>query len=186
MPIRALTRWNDKMRLLSQFMLALALTAGSIIAYASEHEAGSLKAEHAWARVTIEGRPGAGYLVIHNMGGDADRLVSASSPMVERIELHTHVMKDNVMKMRRVDGFDVPAGGQVKLEPGGNHLMLFGFKHHPKANDKLPVTLVFEKAGSLELMLVVKGAGDRMKDDHDDHSGHSDNKDEADRGSHSD
>ena len=174
------------MKLLSQFMLALALTAGSIIAYASEYKAGSLKAEHAWARVTIEGRPAAGYLVIHNMGDVGDRLVSASSPMADRVELHTHIMKDNVMKMRRVDGFDVPAGGKVKLEPGGNHLMLFGLKHHPKADDELPVTLVFEKAGSLDLKLVVKGAGHKMNDENGDHSGHSDDKDEAARGSHSD
>ncbi len=173
------------MKILTQIMLALALTAGSIYAYASEDKVGSVMAKDAWARVTIEGRPAAGYMVIHNMGGDADRIVSVSSPMAESIELHTHIMKDNIMKMRRVDAIDVPAGGKVELAPGGNHLMIFGLKHHPKANDVLPITVVFEKAGKLDLKLVVKGAGHKMTDEGGDHSDHMDKKDETDRGSHS-
>lgn len=172
------------MRILSQIVLALALTAGSIYAYASDYKVGSVMAKHAWARVTIADRPAAGYMSVHNMGGDADRLVSASSPMAERVELHTHIMQDNIMKMRRVDAFDVPAGGTTELAPGGNHLMIFGLKHLPKPGDMIPLTVVFEKAGSVDMQLEVRKAGHKMKDD--DHSGHSEDGDDTKHDSHSD
>lgn len=170
------------MRLLTQFTLAALLTAGSVVAFATEFKLGSLMVERPWARVTVADRPAAGYMDVHNMGGEADRIVSASSPMAERVELHTHIVEDNVVKMRPVDAIDVPAKGRVELAPGGLHLMIFGLKHHAKPGDMIPVTVVFEKAGSLDLRLEVRKAGHKKMDG--DHTGHSSHGDDADRGSH--
>lgn len=61
-----------------------------------------LKIGHPYARVTIPGRPAAGYMSVRNTGGEADAIVSASSPLAERIELYTHLMVGSVMKMRRL------------------------------------------------------------------------------------
>ena len=97
------------------------------------------------ARILLPSRPGAAWLTIRNPGG-GDRLVGAESPVAERIELHRHVHKDGVMTMRRVEAIDLPAGGEAALEPGGDHLMLFGLETGLKPGGSFPLTLFFEKA----------------------------------------
>lgn len=103
----------------------------------------------AWVRLpAATGRPAAGYFTLK--GGDsADRLVAATSPRAERIELHSMVMHNGVMRMRAETGFDVPAGGALAFAPGGNHLMLFGLDSKLKPGDRIPVTLRFQSGATL-------------------------------------
>jgi copper(I)-binding protein len=109
----------------------------------------------AWARPTVAGQPvGGGYLTLRG-GSAADRLLSASSAVAASVELHSMAMEGDVMRMRPVDGIAVPAGGTVELKPGGLHLMLMGLKQPLAAGSKLPLTLRFEKAGELQVELVV-------------------------------
>jgi periplasmic copper chaperone A len=68
--------------------------------------------------------------------------------------------------MREVDAIDVPAGGKVKLEPGGLHIMLVGLKAPLAAGSSFPLTLKFEKAGELKVEVKVESgmpAGHDMK-----------------------
>lgn len=114
----------------------------------------------AWAQVEIEGpwarasAPGSkiagGYMVILNRGAAADRLVSASSPAAARVETHVHIVENEIMKMRKVPGYEVPANGRFELKPGGAHLMFMDIKAPFKEGDKVPVTLKFEKAGEVK------------------------------------
>lgn len=67
----------------------------------------------------------AGFFTLSNDGA-ADRLVAASTPIAQTVEIHTHSEVEGVMAMRQIDGIDIPAGGSVKLKPGSYHLMLFG------------------------------------------------------------
>jgi len=158
------------MRTFHQLALFASLTAASLSAMADEHKTGAIMVGEPWARVLLHNRPAAGFMMIHNMGDDADRVVAASSPMAERVELHTHIKDGNVMKMRPVEAIDVPAKGQAELKPGGLHLMIFGLKHPMKPGDMLPVTLKLEKAGAVEVKLKVDNkAGKHMQGDH---SGH--------------
>lgn len=115
------------------------------------HADGSIKIEDAWARVTIPSRPAAGYMVIRNQGDQLDRFVSGTSALVERVEIHTHLMEEGVMRMRRVENVDVPGGADVKFAPGGFHLMMFGLNRALKKGEVLPVTLIFENAGEIEV-----------------------------------
>jgi copper(I)-binding protein len=63
------------------------------------------------------------------------------------------------MKMRAVAGIEVPAGGSVTLAPNGLHIMFTGLKGPFKEGDELPVTLTFEKAGSVETVLHILPVG---------------------------
>lgn len=133
------------MTLLLRFIFAAALAWP--LAFAAPAAAdGPLTVEDARARILLPSRPGAAWLTIRNAGG-ADRLTGAESPAADRIELHTHVHEGGVMMMRRVEGIEVPAGGEAALEPGGDHLMLFGLKAALAPGDAFPLTLIFEKAG---------------------------------------
>ncbi len=89
-------------------------------------------------------------------GGDIDaKLVSASSPFVDTIELHTHTMDKGVMQMRKVDAIEIPAGETVYFKPGGLHLMLFGTRFADDQN-AMPVTLVFEDGSTTELSMPLR------------------------------
>ena len=59
------------------------------------------------------------------------------------------------MKMRRVDGIDIPAGGHVMFKPGGYHVMFFGLKEPMKVGDSFKIELTFENAGKTEITVPV-------------------------------
>ena len=103
-----------------------------------------------WARATAPGaKVAGGYMVIRNVGAAGDKLVSASSPAAAKVELHVHINDNGVMKMREVQGYDVPAKGSFELKPGGAHLMFMDIKRPFKEGEKVPVKLRFEKAGEV-------------------------------------
>ena len=135
----------------------LALAAGlaaSVFAAAPSLADDALTVADTRARILLPSRPGAAWLTIRN-SGETDRLLGARSPAAERVELHTHIHEGGVMMMRRMEGLDVPAGGRVALEPGGDHLMLFGLKRGLKPGDTFPLTLLFEKAGRITVEMRV-------------------------------
>jgi copper(I)-binding protein len=120
----------------------------------------AIQVTDAFTRAAPAGGVGGLFLTIVNTG-PADRLTGAASPEAGRAELHESTSADGVMRMRPVAGLDIPAGGTVKLAPGGYHLMLMGLKHGLAAGGQLPVTLNFEKAGKVEVTATVvkPGAG---------------------------
>lgn len=110
-----------------------------------------------WVKAMLPGQPVAGgFLSVTNKGTADDKLVSAASPKSGRIELHEMAMKGDVMEMRAIEGgIAIPAGATVELAPGGLHVMFFDVTETFKDGDMVPVTLTFEKAGAVELMLPV-------------------------------
>jgi len=145
-----------------RILLALALTLlCSSTAAALDYKLGALEIGQPWARATPPSAPaGSGFLKITNTGSTPDRLVSASSPAAELVQVHEMKMDGNVMRMREVDnGLEIPAGGSVKLAPGGLHLMMMGLKGPLKQGTSVPVTLVFEKAGRIDVELTVEAMG---------------------------
>lgn len=68
-------------------------------------------------------------------------------------------MGGGVMKMRQVDGIDVPAGQMVTLKPGGYHIMLTGLTQPLKEGQTFPLTLTFAKAGSQDVVVTVQQVG---------------------------
>lgn len=103
------------------------LTVGLLLccALAATSEPESLQAKDAWVRAAPPGVTMlAGYLTLRNTGKAPVRLTGVSSPDFARVELHRSVLKDGLARMRPVDSLVLPAGGEVRLEPGGYHLML--------------------------------------------------------------
>lgn len=139
---------------------ALALAAAALAAAAHSYTAGALKIAHPWSRATVPGQvAGGGFMKIENTGSAADRLVGASTPAADHVELHTMTMDGNVMKMREIPAIELPAGKTVVLEPGQLHMMLMGLKAPLKADSTVPLTLKFEKAGEVKVELKVEAMG---------------------------
>ena len=117
-----------------------------------------VRIEDSWARATAPGaKVGAGYMKITS--GAADRLVGASTPAAQRVELHVTMKEGDVMRMREVKAYDIPAKGGFELKPGGAHLMLVDLKAPLKEGTKVPLTLRFEKAGEVKVELQVRALG---------------------------
>jgi copper(I)-binding protein len=125
---------------------------------AHDYTLGDLKIGHPWSRATPpSARVGAGYLSIANGGRAPDRLVSATSPAAGRVEIHEMKMDAGVMRMRELaQGLGVPAGETVALRPGGYHLMLMDLRAPLREGVPVPVTLVFERAGRIEVELKIE------------------------------
>ncbi|MGK2286332.1 copper chaperone PCu(A)C [Pedomonas sp. V897] len=138
---------------------ALALsTLAAPAALAHAYKAGDISIKHPWSRETApRAKTGAGYLTIVNGGGEADRLIGGTSPVAERLEVHSVTMIDNIMRMRHQEnGVEIPAGGTLELKPGGYHIMLIGLKAPLKAGESVPATLEFAKAGKVDVTFKVE------------------------------
>ena len=130
------------------------LLVGSVFAQdaSQSYKAGSLVIEAPWARATPAGaRVAGGYLKITNRGPQPDRLIGGSLPAATDVEVHEMTMSDGIMRMRKLDGLEIKPGQSVELKPGGYHLMFTGLREGLKEKQTVKGTLVFEKAGSVEI-----------------------------------
>jgi copper(I)-binding protein len=115
-----------------------------------------IEIENPWSRVTTPGaKIAAGYMTIRNKSAAPDRLLGGSSPLASKVETHVTMKDGDIMRMREVKGYEVPAKGSFELKPGGAHLMLVDIKKPFKEGDRIPVTLRFEKAGEVKTQFVV-------------------------------
>jgi len=142
-------------------LLALLVASAALPALALDYKLGAIEISQPWTRATPPtAQSGGGFLVIKNAGTTADRLIAAKSPAADKVEVHEMKMDGNVMRMRAVEkGLDIPPGATVELKPGGFHVMFMGLKAPFAKDAKVPLTLVFEKAGSIDVELAVEAIG---------------------------
>jgi periplasmic copper chaperone A len=122
-------------------------------------KAGDIEITHPYARPSVPGVPNGGaYIVrLENKGKLADRLLRASTPAAQRVEMHTMAMDGTVMRMREVSEIALAPGAKVEMRPGmGYHFMLIGLTKALKEGDSFPLTLEFERGGKAEVKVVVQ------------------------------
>lgn len=145
---------------ISRQALVPALTLGAMASAALAHDfrAGSLSIQHPWSRETAAGQAvGGGFLTITNQGAAEDRLISGSSPVAAEVQLHNMTVDNGVMRMRQVEGgIAVPAKGSLQLKPGSYHIMFMGLKRQLRQGERFPVTLRFQRAGTVTVQFAVQ------------------------------
>lgn len=98
----------------------------------------------AWLRESIPGTEnGAGYLTLTNTGTESVTLVGASTEAARATEVHQHILRDGMMRMKRVPELTIEPNQSVVFQPGGYHLMLFGVKNAFRVGDSIEFTLQF-------------------------------------------
>ena len=152
-----------------RIVLALALVAAQWAAYAQT------TVKDPWVRGTVPQQKATGmFAQITSTGGG--KLVSATSPAANVVEIHEMAMEGDVMKMRAVTGLDLPAGQAVELKPGGYHVMLMDLKAPLAKGSTVPVTLMFKNAqgaeSKLELQVPVQAQMPAMQGGHGSHGMH--------------
>jgi copper(I)-binding protein len=120
----------------------------------------SIMVQNAWARATPGNiKTGGAYMTLVDQGSGPDRLVSVSTPVAGKAELHVMSEENGIMKMRPVDGITVEPGKPTELKPGGFHVMLIDLKQPLKQGDSFPMSLTFEKAGTIQVTVKIEKPG---------------------------
>jgi len=118
---------------------------------------GQVEIGEPWIRATPPGaKTAAGYMTIRNKSAQPDRLVGGSTPVAARVETHVNVKDGDIVRMREVKGYEIPAKGAFELKPSGAHLMLVDLKGPLKEGEKVPVVLKFEKSGEVKVDFQVR------------------------------
>lgn len=151
--------FSDRTRKLARALVAGLLACAACAVAAHGATVGDIAIGHPYATPSIAGTSnGAAYLAsIENKGAAGDRLVRASTPMASRVEIHTmNLDAHGVMRMREIDGVALAPKAKVQMKPGGGlHLMLIGLKEPLKEDATFPMTLEFERAGKVEVKVIV-------------------------------
>jgi len=127
---------------------------------------GGIEVEHAWARAT-RGRDGQVFLTIHNEG-EADRLIEASTPAAERVEIHGFVLVAGKPGSKPLGPLQLAAGKAFELGPDGVFLKLVGLRRRLVKGEELELALTFERAGTGHARVEIEAAGARQHS----HAGH--------------
>jgi copper(I)-binding protein len=136
-----------------------ALSAG--VASAVDYKVGALEIDNPWSRAVPKGaKVAAGYMKIKNTGAESDRLVSGSTPVAGRFEIHEMSMDKGVMKMRPLtSGLEIKPGETVELKPGALHIMMMDLKQPIQRGKPFKASLMFEKAGAVDVDFAVEAIG---------------------------
>jgi len=141
--------------------MVLAILVTPVLAH--DYRVGSIRVIHPWSRATPPVAPVAGgYLRLINTGDAPDRLLSVSSEIAEKVEIHESTLTDGVARMRPLpDGLAINPKETVELKPGQAHIMFIRPVRPLKEGERFEATLRFEKAGSIKVEFMVQGMGGR-------------------------
>ncbi|MGB0497824.1 MAG: copper chaperone PCu(A)C [Rubricella sp.] len=156
-------------------LFAAALAALTALpAFAHDYRVGDLVIDHPWARETTPmARATGGFMTITNTGAEDDRLLAARSDAADMTQIHITVQDGDVMRMmEQTDGIVIPAGGSVEFRPGSYHVMFMGIAAPFVEGEERSATLVFERAGEVEILFAVEAMGGGEMHQHGDPSGH--------------
>lgn len=145
--MRSSSRFSARAALVATILLVAACSSGS-----------GIRIGDAWARISLgPAEPTAAYFTITNTSGQADRLLSASSPIASAVGIHqTTTDASGMTGMSAMSGIDVAAGATVTLDPGGMHLMITGLTKPLNVGDSVELHLVFQHAGTIVVTAEVR------------------------------
>ncbi len=152
-------------------MILMLISSGIMVlanVHADEIQIGDLILHDPWIKATTGNKPvTGGYVMIDNQGNSDDRLIGVATDFAGKSEIHEMKMVNDVMKMRPLaDGLVLPAGEHTMLKPGGYHLMFMKLKEPITVDQSYDVTLIFEKAGTVEISLMAKNPNGMQSHSH--------------------
>lgn len=118
----------------------------------------TVKTPVAFATTSVQ-KNGAVFFEVTNTGDTMKRIISAQSPVSKTVELHTHEMDGDMMMMREVEAYDVPAKETITLQPMGHHIMLMGLVAPLKLGETFPLILNIENAEPVHIDVEIKAPG---------------------------
>jgi periplasmic copper chaperone A len=141
-------------------LLSSAVALAPPAAMAHSHKKKALEIVHPWTPAMVEANVAniPVYMKLKNGGGAPERLLSATTPLADKVELIEPKAQGAMTLPTVATALSVPAGGELALSADGPHLLLGGVKKRLSAYDSFKITLVFEKAGRMEIEVMVEEA----------------------------
>jgi len=125
--------------------LLFAVTVGAQ-SYAQVSAQNTIMVDHPWARATPGGaKTGAAYMTLVNNGNAVDRLVSATTPVADKVQFHSVSEENGVSRMHEMPSIDLAPGGKATFSPGGMHIMVVGLKKPLKEGEYVPDDVDFRE-----------------------------------------
>ncbi|MBI4183212.1 MAG: copper chaperone PCu(A)C [Proteobacteria bacterium] len=139
---------------------ALVVLAGAAGVAAQSARVGEIAIEDASVETAVgRGAVAVAVMRITNGAEVNDRLYEASSPLARAVELVSTESTDAIALSRQVRAIPVPSGTSVMLRRGGAYLLLVGLVRPLAKGDRVPLRLLFEEAGTIEVKAVVTRIG---------------------------
>ncbi len=118
----------------------------------------AIQVHDAWIRLLPGDLPLAGYCTLVNGTDHRLRLTGAASPAFRQVMLHQSIHRHGTSRMQAVHGIDIPPGGELRIRPGGYHLMLMGRRRALHPGDRVRVELRFRNSAPLRIPFEVRSA----------------------------
>jgi copper(I)-binding protein len=133
---------------------------GALLALAGCEGPREIHVSNAWVRLAAVPRgPAAAYFTLH--GGPADAtLISVSSDVSIRAEMHESMQSGSMASMKPIDQIALPAGAEITFAPGGKHVMLFDVNPGIKPGTPVPLLFTFADGQRVTYKATAVGAGD--------------------------
>lgn len=128
--------------------LAIGAALGLPSARACEFYAANFKLIHPWTRASTDGADTAMVSMVFDEVTAADVLVGVLTPVASGARMGGTGSSDTVH-------FVIPEGQRSDLSETGVHLHLLGLRHPLEVGRAYPMTLVFRRAGPLQVQLTV-------------------------------
>ena len=119
---------------------------------------GEIEITGAWARASVS-KNGAAYLTIQNHGDRAHLLIGAETPLARKVEIHTHTMDGQIMRMRKTEKIVIAPNKSIKMAPGGIHLMLLNLERKLQQGEEFPLLVKFQSIDPINIKVKVEGIG---------------------------
>jgi periplasmic copper chaperone A len=157
-------------QMLAGIAIALSISAS---AAGTEYKVGSIEIMNPWSRATPKGaKTAVGYMTIKNNGTTPEHLLGGSTDVSEAFQLHSMVMENGVAKMREMPNVEIKPGETIEFKPGGSHTMFVNLKQPLTKGDLVHGTLVFERAGKVQIEYGVEGIGAQSASQETNHTHH--------------
>ena len=141
-----------------------------IVTTLSSHSAiadDKLEIDDAWiAEAPPVSKVMAAYMEIENETAHDRQATSMQCKDFERAEFHRTIDKDGMASMEHQQVLNIPANAELKLKPGGYHIMLFTPARPLKAGDKTNCSMKFDNGTTIKFDLEIR------KSSVEDHSHH--------------
>jgi copper(I)-binding protein len=172
---RSSTSFVPARHLSRRFALAslIGLAALSLAPNAQAHgtQAGDLLLDHAYGVPSVPGEPHGKVFLrgIKNSSGQADRLLSVSTPIAAAVDLQSLMKHGNELHAQTVTAIELRPNTTTLLRHTGDYqLLLRDLKQPLKDGDRFELTLNFARAGTQTVKVWVQ----TPRDDHAGHTGH--------------
>jgi copper(I)-binding protein len=135
----------------------LALLMAGFWPFGSSGTNQNIAIEHAWSKGAVAaGQALPVFLTINNPQGEGDRILSIQSPLATSAVIKRIDSDGALLRATLVDTLEVKSGQRLNLRPGEYQISLMSVTKNIQPGDRIPLTLRFERAGNIEVRVLVE------------------------------